>query len=52
VFDQLYDWVAAGATWLMSELVTLIDTSSQPTPGANWFLTQYRLMASLALASS
>ncbi len=50
VFDQLYEWVAGGASWLLGQLVTLIDSSTRPDVGARWFGQQYRLMGGLAVA--
>ena len=50
VFDQLYEWVASGAAWLLEQLVTLIDSSSRPDVTAGWFGRQYGVMASLAVA--
>ena len=50
VFDQLYEWVAGGASWLLGQLVTLIDSSTRPNVGARWFGEQYRLMGGLAVA--
>lgn len=48
VFDQLYEWVAGGAAWIMGELVGIIDASTSPDVTAAWFTEQYRLMGSLA----
>jgi hypothetical protein len=50
VFDQLYEWVGSGAAWLLGQLVSLIDLSTRPHVGADWFGQQYRLMGSLAAA--
>lgn len=50
VFDQMYEWMATGAVWLMEQLVALIDGSTAPDVGAGWFAGQYRLMGSLAVA--
>ena len=30
VFDQLYEWVAGGASWLLGQLVSLMDSSTRP----------------------
>lgn len=49
VFDQLYQWVAGGASWLLGELVSLIDSSTRPNVTAGWFGEQYRLMGALAV---
>ena len=50
VFDQLYGWVAGGAAWLLSRLVSLLDSSTRPDVSAGWFARQHRLMGALAAA--
>ena len=49
MFEQLYDWVVGGATWLLRKLVSLMDSSTRPNLTGGWFGRSYGLMASLAV---
>jgi len=48
IFQQLYEWVVGGATWLLRRLVSAIDSSTRPDLLSGWFGAGYRLMISLA----
>jgi hypothetical protein len=50
VFDQLYGWVAGGASWLLTRLVSLLDSTTRTDVTTAWFARQYRLMGALAAA--
>ena len=49
MFEQLYDWVVGGTTWLLRKLVSLMDSSTRPSLGGGWFGRSYGLMAGLAM---
>lgn len=40
-------WLAEGAAWLVGKVVGLIDQSTRPDLGANWFKERYRLMVGI-----
>jgi hypothetical protein len=48
VFEQLTSWVAEGASWLMGQVVTAIDTSTTPRLDTEGFLRTYGRMAAIA----
>ena len=48
VLDALGGWVSDGATWLLSQIGTVIGDSTGIDLGASWFTAHYQTMAVLA----
>jgi type IV secretion system protein TrbL len=48
VFEQLTGWVAEGASWLMGQVVTAIDSSTTPHLDTEGFLRTYGQMSAIA----
>lgn len=48
VLDALGSWVSDGATWLLSQIGTVIGDSTGIDLGASWFTAHYQTMAVLA----
>ena len=46
--DMLTSWVADGAQWLLGKVVRLIDDSTSPNLGSEWFNERYEFMVGLA----
>jgi len=48
VLGALSTWVAAGASWLLSQIGGVLSSTTSIDLGANWFASHYRTMAALA----
>lgn len=49
VFDQITSWVTDGASWLVAEVVSLMDETTSPNLLSGGFVRQYRQMALIAV---
>ncbi len=50
IFNQITEWVADGATWLVGQVVALTDATTSPNLLSRGFVHQYRQMALIAAA--
>ena len=48
IFNQITSWVTDGATWLIGQVVTLIDKTTTPDLTTKGFVSQYGQMAAIA----
>ncbi|MBA2577712.1 MAG: hypothetical protein H0V05_13895, partial [Euzebyaceae bacterium] len=48
VLDQLYEWVAAAALWLLDRVLGFMQESTRPQVTAEWFGSQFGDMVTLA----
>jgi uncharacterized membrane protein len=48
IFSQITSWVTGGATWLIGQVVILIDKTTTPDLTTKGFLRQYGQMAAIA----
>lgn len=48
MWEQLYDWVASGASWVLQNLMDLLHEGSGPQVTADWFTEHFGLMAGVA----
>lgn len=49
VIRGVVDWVVGGASWLLGELMQLIDSSTRPNLRRGWFSGAYRDMTTVAM---
>jgi type IV secretion system protein TrbL len=50
IFNQITEWVADGATWLVGQVVALTDVTTSPNLLSKGFVRSYRQMALIAAA--
>ncbi len=48
IFNQITSWVTDGASWLISQVVSLIEKTTTPKLTTKGFISQYRRMAEIA----
>ena len=48
VLNAAANWVTSGATWLLGQIGTALQSSTQIDLGASWFTTHFETMAALA----
>ena len=47
IFQGFTDWVAGGATWVLDQIITLLQATSTVNLDANWFRYNYGIMIAL-----